>query len=143
MSLSSWLREYLYIGLGGNRKGRTRTYVNLALTMVLGGLWHGANFTFILWGTWHGGILVIERLLKEATLWKPSPAWLTIPGTLLLVMLGWVMFRADNVSDAFRMYRGMFGFNGLGLSDTLAWQVRGSELATLLLASVLVFVAPW
>ncbi len=143
MSLSSWLREYLYIGLGGNRKGRTRTYVNLALTMVLGGLWHGANFTFILWGAWHGGILVTERLLKEARLWKPSSAWLTVPGTLLLVMLGWVMFRADNVPDAFRMYRGMFGFNGLGLSDTLAWQVRGSELATLLLASVLVFVAPW
>ena len=143
MSLSSWLREYLYIGLGGNRNGRTRTYLNLALTMVLGGLWHGANWTFILWGAWHGGILAMERRMKEASLWKPSPAWLTIPGTLLLVMLGWVMFRADNVSDAFRMYRGMFGFNGLGLSDTLAWQVRGSELATMLLASVLIYVAPW
>ena len=143
MSLSSWLREYLYIGLGGNRKGRGRTYVNLALTMVLGGLWHGANFTFILWGAWHGGILALERRMKEASLWKPSPAWLTIPGTLLLVMLGWVMFRADNVPDALRMYKGMFGLNGLGLSDTLAWQVRGSELVTMLLAVVLVYVAPW
>ncbi|WP_241191230.1 MBOAT family O-acyltransferase [Deinococcus psychrotolerans] len=66
MSLSSWLREYLYIGLGGNRKGRARTYINLALTMVLGGLWHGANWTFILWGAWHGGILAIERRMKEA-----------------------------------------------------------------------------
>ena len=115
MSLSSWLREYLYIGLGGNRKGRARTYVNLALTMVLGGLWHGANWTFILWGTWHGGILALERRMKEAKLWQPRPAWLTIPGTMLLVILGWVMFRADNVPDAFRMYRGMLGLNGVSL----------------------------
>ncbi|WP_310584493.1 MBOAT family protein [Deinococcus sp.] len=143
MSLSSWLREYLYIGLGGNRVGRGRTYVNLFLTMLLGGLWHGANWTFVLWGAWHGGILALERRMKEAQLWKPSPAWLTIPGTLLLVMLGWVMFRADNVPDALRMYRGMFGLNGLGLSDTLAWQVRGSELVTMVLAVVLVYVAPW
>lgn len=143
MSLSSWLREYLYIGLGGNRKGRTQTYVNLALTMVLGGLWHGSNWTFILWGAWHGVILAAERLMKEARLWKPSPAWLTIPGTLILVILGWVMFRADNVPDALRMYRGMLGFNGVGLSDTLAWQVRGSELVTMLLAVVLVYLAPW
>ncbi|AZI45111.1 MBOAT family protein (plasmid) [Deinococcus psychrotolerans] len=142
MSLSSWLREYLYIGLGGNRKGRARTYINLALTMVLGGLWHGANWTFILWGAWHGGILAIERRMKEAKLWQPRSAWLTIPGTLLLVIIGWVMFRADNVPDAFRMYRGMLGLNGLGLSDTLSWQVRPSELVTMLVAAVLVYVAP-
>ncbi|WP_425147585.1 MBOAT family O-acyltransferase [Deinococcus sp.] len=142
MSLSSWLREYLYIGLGGNRKGRTRTYVNLALTMVLGGLWHGANWTFVLWGAWHGGILALERRMKEAQLWRPGPAWLTVPGTMLLVILGWVMFRADNVPDALRMYRGMLGLNGIYLSDTLAWQVRPSELVTMLIAAVLVYVAP-
>ncbi|WP_019011362.1 MBOAT family O-acyltransferase [Deinococcus aquatilis] len=142
MSLSSWLREYLYISLGGNRKGRGRTYLNLWLTMVLGGLWHGANWTFVLWGVWHGSILAIERLMKEANLWKPSPAWLTIPGTLLLVMVGWVMFRADNVPDAFRMYRGMLGLNGVSLSDTLAWQVKPSVLVTMLIAGVLVYAAP-
>ncbi|GBF07064.1 membrane bound O-acyl transferase MBOAT family protein [Deinococcus aerius] len=142
MSLSSWLREYLYIGLGGNRKGRARTYLNLFLTMVLGGLWHGANWTFLLWGMWHGGLLATERRMKEAGLWRPSPAWLTIPGTMLLVILGWVMFRADNVADAFGMYRGMVGLNGAGLSDTLAWQVRPSELVTMLVAAVLVYVAP-
>ncbi|UQN06898.1 hypothetical protein [Deinococcus sp. QL22] len=86
--------------------------------------------------------LAIERRLKEADLWKPSAAWLTIPGTLLLVMVGWVMFRADNVPDAFRMYRGMIGLNGIGISDTLAWQVRGSVLVTMLLGTVLVFGAP-
>ncbi|MFC4455921.1 MBOAT family protein [Deinococcus sonorensis] len=143
MSLSSWLMEYLYFSLGGNRRGRVRTYINLFLTMLLGGLWHGANWTFVLWGAWHGSILAAERRLKEAKLWKPSPVWLTIPGTMLLVMLGWVMFRADNVHDAFRMYRGMFGLNGAGLSDTLAWQVQGSTLVTMLIALVLVYVAPW
>ena len=97
----------------------------------------------VLDAAWHGAILAAERRLKEANLWKPSPAWLTIPGTMLLVMLGWVMFRADNVPDALRMYKGMFGLNGIGLSDTLAWQVRGSELATLLIAAVLVYVAHW
>lgn len=142
MSLSSWLREYLYIGLGGNRKGRARTYLNLFLTMVLGGLWHGANWTFLLWGIWHGGLLAVERRMKEAQLWRPSPAWLTIPGTMLLVIIGWVMFRADTVADAFGMYRGMVGMNGAGLSDTLAWQVRPSELVTMLVAAVLVYVAP-
>ncbi|CAM3709189.1 MBOAT family O-acyltransferase [Deinococcus frigens] len=142
MSLSSWLREYLYISLGGNRGGRARTYLNLWLTMVLGGLWHGANWTFVLWGVWHGSILAAERRMKEASLWTPSPAWLTIPGTMLLVILGWVMFRADNVPDALRMYGGMLGVNGFALSDTLAWQVRGSVLVTMLLAAVLVYVAP-
>ena len=65
MSLSNWLREYLYIALGGNRKGTVRTYVNLFLTMLLGGLWHGANWTFVLWGAWHGGILALERLGED------------------------------------------------------------------------------
>jgi alginate O-acetyltransferase complex protein AlgI len=143
MSLSSWLREYLYIGLGGNRKGRVRTYLNLALTMVLGGLWHGANWTFVLWGAWHGGILALERRLNEAGGRAPRPAWLTVPGTLLLVMVGWVMFRAPSVPEALRLYRGMLGLNGVGLSDTLAWQVRGSVLLTMLLAVLLVYLAPW
>ncbi|GGS26012.1 MBOAT family O-acyltransferase [Deinococcus knuensis] len=143
MSLSSWLREYLYISLGGNRHGRARTYLNLWLTMVLGGLWHGANWTFVLWGVWHGSILAVERRMKEASLWKPSPAWLTIPGTMILVIIGWVMFRADSVPDAFRMYRGMLGLNGMGLSDTLAWQVKPSVLVSMVLAAVLVYLAPY
>src|SRR5256885_12487742 len=63
MSLSSWLRDYLYIPLGGNRQGRARTYVNLMLTMLLGGLWHGANWTFVVWGGIHGAGLAVERFL--------------------------------------------------------------------------------
>lgn len=142
MSLSGWLQQYLYISLGGSRKGRNRTYFNKWITMVLGGLWHGANWTFVLWGLWHGTILAIEARLKENN--RPTAAaMLTIPGTMLLVIIGWVMFRADHVQDAFRMYKGMLGLNGFGLSETLAWQVRPSVLLTMLLAAVIVYVAPW
>ena len=143
MSLSGWLQQYLYISLGGSRKGKARTYFNKWLTMVLGGLWHGANWTFVLWGLWHGTILAIELWLKEKLGRKPMTAWLTIPGTMILVIVGWVMFRADHVSDAFRMYAGMLGLNGVGLSDTLAWQVKPSVLLTMLLATVIVYLAPW
>lgn len=143
MSLSGWLQQYLYISLGGSRKGKGRTYFNKWITMVLGGLWHGANWTFVLWGLWHGTILAIELWMKEKLNRKPLTAWLTIPGTMILVMIGWVMFRADHVSDAFRMYGGMLGLNGFALSDTLAWQVRPSVLLTMLLAAVIVYVAPW
>ncbi|PYE52820.1 MBOAT family O-acyltransferase [Deinococcus yavapaiensis] len=146
MSLSSWLREYLYISLGGNRRGRARTYVNLWLTMVLGGLWHGANWTFVLWGAWHGSLLAFERWHgeagKNASARTSKPPVLAMLGTLLLVMLGWVLFRAESVGSAWTVYRGLFGFNGLALSDDLAWQVRGSQVAVMLLALAFVFVSP-
>ncbi|MBC7499919.1 MAG: MBOAT family protein, partial [Herminiimonas sp.] len=94
MSLSNWLREYLYVALGGNRKGMVRTYVNLFLTMLLGGLWHGANWTFVIWGAWHGGILVIERYWMQRFGKPLLPAWLGVIKTMLLVIVGWVLFRA-------------------------------------------------
>lgn len=142
MSLSGWLQQYLYISLGGNRKGEARTKFNKWITMVLGGLWHGANWTFVLWGVWHGTLLAIEAELKQKK--RPTMShWVTIPGTILLVMIGWVMFRADHVQDAFRMYKGMLGLNGFGISDTLAWQLRPSVLLTMLLAAIIVYVAPW
>lgn len=143
ISLSSWLREYLYISLGGNRKGVLRTYFNLFITMVLGGLWHGSNWTFVLWGVWHGGILALERYMGSKKLWKPLPPILTIPGTFILVMIGWVLFRAHNVGSAFEVYAGMFGLNGFMLSDALAYQVTGLQLVTMLIGLILIFVGPW
>jgi alginate O-acetyltransferase complex protein AlgI len=109
LSLSTWLRDYLYIPLGGNRNGR---YRNLLLTMLLGGLWHGANWTFVLWGLYHGLLLVAAHLLVgrfPALKETPSAAvrWLKRLGTLYLVVLGWVLFRADSVGTAFRVLRGM------------------------------------
>lgn len=128
ISLSQWLRDYLYLSLGGNRKGTVRTYINLMLTMVLGGLWHGANWTFILWGIWHGTWLAVERKLgakSGSSVWPRMIAW---PLTMLLVMIGWVMFRASSVGQAFDMYQGMFGGNGWAISNEIAWQIQNTEL---------------
>lgn len=143
MSLSNWLREYLYVPLGGNRKGPVRTYINLFLTMLLGGLWHGANWTFVLWGAWHGGLLVLERYWMQRFNKPLLPAWLGIARTMVLVMIGWVMFRAANVTEAVRMFEGMLGLNGLGWSPDLAWQVTPDRLGVLAGAIVLVYALPW
>lgn len=143
MSLSNWLREYLYISLGGNRKGLLRTYINLFLTMLLGGLWHGANWTFVLWGAWHGGILILERYWEQR--WgKPLlPAWLRVVKTMLLVVFGWVLFRAVNIASAGRMFEGMLGFNGIAFSPPVEWQVTPDRLIVLLLGIGLVYAMPW
>jgi alginate O-acetyltransferase complex protein AlgI len=109
ISLSVWLRDYLYIPLGGNRKGPARTYVNLLLVMFLGGLWHGAAMTFVLWGIWHGLWLAIERATGLANRQHVGDLALT----LLLVLIGWVMFRAASVDNALGLYAGMLGWNGL------------------------------
>ena len=133
MSLSSWLRDYLYISLGGNRHGTLKTYRNLFLTMLLGGLWHGANWTFALWGAWHGLVLSIERALgvkPDASRFRPH-RWAL---TFLVVVLGWDMFRSENVGAALRMYGAMFRFDGAGLSDVYASAITSIELATLALA---------
>jgi alginate O-acetyltransferase complex protein AlgI len=143
MSLSSWLREYLYIALGGNRYGRGRTYLNLFLTMLLGGLWHGANWTFIIWGAWHGGILALERLWKEKHPKPLLPGWVAVVWTMLLVMIGWVLFRAENITAAGRMFAGMLGANGMGLSSSMSWQVTPDRVGVLALGIALVYAMPW
>jgi alginate O-acetyltransferase complex protein AlgI len=92
ISLSTWLRDYLYIGLGGNRRGAARTYINLFITMLLGGLWHGAAWNFVTWGAWHGAGLAAERLWK----WRAPGrvlAWLL---TMSFVFYGWLLFRAGS-----------------------------------------------
>ncbi|CAN5579093.1 MBOAT family protein [soil metagenome] len=142
ISLSRWLRDYLYIPLGGNRKGAQRTYLNLMLVMLLGGLWHGAGWTFVLWGGWHGALLAVERFLGNVKLWRPLTPLLTIPGTLLLVILGWVMFRAPSVGVAVEMYAGMLGRNGLAFSDGVAWQLQPDRTAALLAALLLLAIGP-
>jgi len=111
LSLSSWLRDYLYISLGGNRRGRLRTYVNLLLTMTLGGLWHGANLTFVIWGFFHGALMAIERIVGEPRLGL-VPHWIRMGCTLLMVAAGWVLFRAADLKQAFDVYAGLMGFHG-------------------------------
>jgi len=112
ISLSSWLRDYLYIPLGGNRRGRLRTYVNLLLTMLLGGLWHGANWTFVIWGGLHGFGLAGERLLsgKRDIADSPSSTWRFARriAVFVFVCLSWVFFRSHTVAGAFAQLRALF-----------------------------------
>src|SRR5580700_2532763 len=103
ISLSRWLRDYLYIPLGGNRHGRLETYRNLMLTMLLGGLWHGASWNFVIWGGFHGGLLSIERMMGRREFEKQPPVWLYPLRALItfgLVCIGWVFFRAATFADS-------------------------------------------
>ena len=103
ISLSSWLRDYLYIGaLGGNRKGFARQCLNLLLTMLLGGLWHGAKWTFVIWGGLHGGVLAIERIWERIRpRWMPRlPKFLALILTFHIVVIGWIFFRAESFGAA-------------------------------------------
>jgi alginate O-acetyltransferase complex protein AlgI len=121
ISLSSWLRDYLYIPLGGNRKGVGRTYFNLMLTMILGGFWHGANWTFLLWGLLHGSLLALERAAGVSAA-APRPFW-AWPLTIGIVLVGWVLFRAPELSVALDVYAGMLGLQGFGIRTSIAWQI--------------------
>ncbi len=130
MTLSAWLRDYLYIPLGGNRLGSGRTLVNLMTVMVLGGLWHGAAWSFVAWGTWHGIWLIGERLLfrDRAARLRSVPYRIV---TLLAVLVGWVVFRADSMGRAWGVLAGLMGANGLGLEPALAWQFSTGGLVAL------------
>jgi alginate O-acetyltransferase complex protein AlgI len=132
ISLSTWFRDYLYIPLGGNRGTGARTYFNLALVFVLCGLWHGAAWTFILWGLWHGILLVIERLGLSDLLAR-LPRVIGHLYTLVMVMLGWVLFRADSVSHAWEYWCAMFGLQPLD-GPAHPWQMYGTNSTLLALA---------
>jgi alginate O-acetyltransferase complex protein AlgI len=133
ISLSSWLRDYLYISLGGNRGGRLRTYRNLMLTMLLGGLWHGASWNFIIWGGYHGALLSLERIFGVAKHDRGSPIqWTRVVFTFGLVCIGWVFFRAATLNDSLRVIDAMFS-GSLGSNLILPWQL-GMAGVTLVLA---------
>src|SRR5215813_7092392 len=142
MTLSRFLRDYLYIPLGGNRKGPRRRYINLLVTMLLGGLWHGAAWTFVIWGAIHGiGLVVNHGWNKVAASYRlklPTPAaW---PLTLGFVTLAWVPFRADGLSATFTIWKGMFGFQGLvAAGSVLAGQITTAVMFIAVLLAVALF----
>ena len=111
ISLSTWLREYLYIPLGGSRRGPVRTYVNLVATMLLGGLWHGASWNFVVWGGIHGGMLAFERSQGRESFYHNLPKLLRVGLTFTIVLIGWVFFRAPNLERAFAYLASMFGLS--------------------------------
>jgi alginate O-acetyltransferase complex protein AlgI len=141
ITLSTWLRDYLYIPLGGNRGGTTRTLANLMTTMFLGGLWHGASWTFVVWGLLHGFYLVVEHLLRQLC---PDVSWVkTGVGrfslsilTFLLVSLAWVFFRSSDFSTAWLLFGSLFNFGGSGAQLLLTREIIQVTLVVLsLLAS--------
>jgi alginate O-acetyltransferase complex protein AlgI len=112
ISLSTFLRDYLYIPLGGNRKGPRRTYVNLIVVMLLGGLWHGANWTFVVWGAYHGILLALERFRGKRSAYERWPRPARVAVTLVLVLFSWVLFRSTNLNDAMNYLAAMVGHTG-------------------------------
>ncbi len=141
ITLSRFLRDYLYISLGGNRRGPLRRYVNLMLTMLLGGLWHGAGWTFVFWGVLHGMYLVINhawRRLRGIGRREDvrAAAWMLWPGrllTFLAVVVAWVFFRAAGFGAAWKILRGLSGFEGFAMHARFSNSHAGYSIAILLL----------
>jgi alginate O-acetyltransferase complex protein AlgI len=144
ISLSGWLRDYLYIPLGGNRNGGLRTYANLLLVMLVGGLWHGASWNFIVWGGMHGAFLAAERFQRDRTAGPGVPRFLAIGLTFFLVTVAWVFFRARDLPSAVAYCGGMFG---IGHAPATSLLIRGIVLrpyylGSFLLAALVTWAAP-
>ncbi|MFL5331481.1 MAG: MBOAT family O-acyltransferase [Gemmataceae bacterium] len=150
ISLSSWLRDYLYIPLGGNRSGTVRTYANLFVVFLLCGLWHGAKWNFLIWGAWHGLFLIFERRVNRRGAENPAFSLLSVSLRLTLlrvytvaaVMLGWVFFRTDTLSQATGYLAALFNFSGGSIVFADVWN---KELALILAIAIpcCTPIVPW
>jgi len=124
MSLSRWLRDYLYISLGGNRKGKGRMYVNLMVTMLLGGLWHGASWTFVVWGGLHGLALMVHKMVRGEKAREHHSNPISIFLTFHFICLTWIFFRAEDIGSALSVLTGILTFQpGAGLDFTVPFLV--------------------
>lgn len=143
LSLSTWLRDYLYIPLGGNRKGSIRTYINLALVMLLGGLWHGASWNFLIWGGIHGGYLAFERAQGKESIYHKLPALLQVLITFFIVLIAWVFFRADTLPDAAQYLKCMFGGATPGQGEAVRGLIYNPYyVVNFILASITIWALP-
>ena len=162
ISLSRFLRDYLYISLGGNRGGSVRRYLNLFVTMLLGGLWHGAGWTFVLWGGLHGLYLAVNHSWRAVTrdaAWAQGKVigWSYHLLTFLAVVAGWVVFKSESLHDAARMLKGMAGINGFvfprgaapwiptAIRDSLVFDemgISGLEAVVICVLLAIVFLLP-
>jgi len=141
ISLSSVLRDYLYLPLGGNRLGETRTYINLGIVMLLGGLWHGAKWNFVVWGAYHGALLAFERWHGKTSLYRQLPRVARIAITFVLMLFSWVLFRADNLTAAMHYFGAMFGLTSVNPASLLlaASLYTPLHLLTMALGAALIF----
>lgn len=138
ITLSNFLRDYIYIPLGGGRVSSARIYLNIAVTFLLGGLWHGASWMFVIWGALHGGALIVCRIWKGAGLRLPTPfAWLV---TFLFVNMAWVFFRARTMDDAIRVLSGMAEIRSMFYDDLAGTPTRDLAWAGRLADTLLVFL---
>ena len=135
ISLSTWFREYVYIPLGGNRAGQTRTMINLMIVWGLTGLWHGAAWNFVAWGIYYGILLVLEKFVYGHAIEK-LPKILRHIYTLVLVMIGWVFFSSPSLSHAFRYIGAMFGMGVRGIADSQALYYMCSNWLLLLVCII-------
>jgi alginate O-acetyltransferase complex protein AlgI len=144
ISLSNWLRDYLYIPLGGNRRGPLRTYVNLMLVMLLGGLWHGASWNFVIWGAIHGAMLAFERARGKDRGYRGLPQLVQVACTFSVVCLAWVFVRADTLPQAMHYLGSLFGLSNAGAaSDAIAGVIYTPYHATaFVLAAVVIWGLP-
>ncbi len=142
ISLSSWFRDYLYIPLGGNRRGAARTYLNLLIVFIATGFWHGASFNFIVWGLYYGVFLIVERIVQNRE--KLNAFFARIPKfvgwlyTMTVVLIGWVFFRADDLPAAVSYLGAMFSFSG-GVANGMA---QFSNLSFFITAAAVLLSAP-
>ena len=135
ITLSHWLRDYLYIALGGNRFGFPRQVGNLMVTMVLGGLWHGANWTFVIWGALHGIGIGLNHMFNRVWPNVRLPAWLGLLATFHFVTFGWIFFRAPDLATAHKVLAGPFTGSATGLGSFLAEQAYPLLLLSVFLAT--------
>lgn len=135
ISLGTWFKEYVYIPLGGNKKGLARQIFNIMVVWMLTGLWHGASWNFVMWGTYFGLLLMLEKsfLLKAL---ERAPAFVSHFYTMALVMISWVIFSLESVSDIFAYVGAMFGAAGVGFADSTTWYLAGSN-ALIFIAAII------
>jgi len=133
ITLGAWMRDYLYIPLGGNQVGNTRTYLNLWIVFLASGLWHGAAWNFVLWGAFHGLLLVVERLFRKRALLSKLPSAIQILWTFFLVMMGWVIFRIEEMPLALEYYQVLF----TGSWEIPAGLLSNYETVHLMLAAII------
>jgi alginate O-acetyltransferase complex protein AlgI len=144
ISLSTWLRDYLYLPLGGNRKGPHRTYVNLFVVMLLGGLWHGAAWNFLIWGGIHGALLALERLRDKVPPYGRLPPPVRVAVTFLIVLVTWVFFRAPDLASSCRYLGNMAGLGDVQSAASLLSGIvyQPYYLGTFLVAGIITWSCP-
>ncbi len=143
ISLSNFMREYLYLPLGGNRAGKFRTYVNLWIVFICSGFWHGAAWNFVVWGAYHGVFLSLDKMLKD-TRWGRMPGIIAVPLNFVLVLFSWVLFRSENLGYAMQYLRRMLDLAAAGaVTPEFPWnEMLDAQALAVLVAALVITFAP-